>query len=111
MSVKTSGTEPTKCVMGKPDLSHLTDVHLTQIKAELWRRGGGPSNKIINSFYSGANLNQMIGKAEYEAYADMMVAFYGDAKKANDAIVKLRRERCPINGVTLRNSTTALSKQ
>lgn len=82
-----------ECTLGKPDLSKLTGNHLVQIKAELWRRGGGPEGKINPPFFAGAIPSERLPRTDVIEYAEQLVRFYGDAEKACAHIEDIAKER------------------
>lgn len=88
-----TNTVDAECILGKPDLSKLTGNHLTQIQAELWRRGGGPEGKIIQAFFSGATPKELLSKEQVDEYVDQLIWFFGDAKKGNAHLEEVIKER------------------
>lgn len=76
------------------DFSMLPVVHLVQIKDALWKRGGGPEDKIIQSYPFGATRDQELPQAEVDQYAEMAIKMYlGDVTEAANRISEIIRTK------------------
>ena len=62
----------------------------TQIKAELYKRGGGPEGKIIQSFFSGAGPNELLDQQLVERFTDALIEYDGrDITEVTDTVGEL----------------------